>query len=101
MEYDYLLKGKVLSQLSDLAGYGDITDATDANNTQTSGWGLRLSVSYLKENWGITPYLSYWFIQNSDAVPVSITSNGTTTNYMAVEPTNRTNEYGVKVSYGF
>jgi len=101
LEYDFLLKGKVQSQLSDLAGYGGITDATDANNTQTSGWGLRLSVSYLKENWGITPYLSYWFIQNSDAVPVSITSNGTTASYTAVEPTNRTNEYGVKVSYGF
>ncbi len=101
LEYDYLLKGKVLSQLSDVVGYAGYTDATDANNTQTSGWGLRLSVSYLKDNWGVTPYLSYWFIQNSDAVPVSLTKDGNTTQYSAVEPTNRTNEYGVKVSYGF
>ena len=100
LEYDYLLKGRVQSQLSDVIGYTGYTDAPDATNTQTSGWGLRLSVSYLKDNWGVTPYLTYWFIQNSDAVPVSITKDGTTSLYSAVEPTNRTNEYGVKVSYG-
>lgn len=101
LEYDYLLKGRVLSQLSDVVGYAGYTQATDANNTQTSGWGLRLSIAYLKDNWGVTPYLTYWFIQNSDAVPVSLTKDGNTSVYSAVEPTNRTNEYGVKVSYGF
>jgi len=87
LEYSYLLKGKVQSQLSDVVGYAGITDAADANNTQTSGWD-------------ITPYLSYWVIQNLDAVPVSIKTDGATATYTAVEPTNRTNEYGIKVSYG-
>jgi hypothetical protein len=62
---------------------------------------MRLSVAYLKDNWGFTPYLNYWFIQNSDAVPITVTNNGVTNQYLAVEPTNRTNEYGVKVSYDF
>lgn len=56
LEYDYLLKGRVQSQLSDVIGYAGYTDATDAINTQTSGWGLRLSVSYLKDNWGFQLY---------------------------------------------
>ena len=95
------MRGRAQSQLTDVIGSNGITDTQDVNNTQSSGWGLRLSVAYLKDNWGVTPYLNYWVIQNSDAVPITVTQNGVTTQYLAIEPTNRTNEYGVKVSYDF
>jgi hypothetical protein len=101
VEYDYLLSGTVNSNLSDTIGYNSITAYPDASNTQKSGWGFRLSSSYQKSSWALTPYFNYWFIQNSDIVYGKATIAGVTYSGGVLEPTNTTVEYGIKVSYKF
>lgn len=96
IEYDYLIKGIVNTHLSDVSKvYPDIT------NNQTSGWGMRLSTSYQKNNWALTPYFNYWFIQNSDYATFIVKSGNTNTTISGSEPTNRTVEYGFKASFKF
>lgn len=101
IEYDYLIKGVVNSRLSDVAGYGTIKSYTDATNTQTSGWGMRISTSYQKNRWAFTPYFSYWFIQNSNVVSGTKVVGTTTSALRLLEPTNKTHEYGIKASIKF
>jgi hypothetical protein len=93
LEYDYLISGTQISRLSDAGlGYGDIT------NTQSSGYGLKLSLMYEKDNWAIGPYLHQWNIDQSDnalvyqnGVPVGI----------GWEPKNDTVEFGMKARQQF
>ena len=93
IEYDHLLAGRQLSKLSDAGlGYGDVT------NKQSSGFGLRFSTTYAKENWAIGPYANYWNIGRSDTVPVY--QNGALAGYGA-EPKNNTVEFGLKASQQF
>jgi len=101
VEYDYLLSGTVNTNLSDTIGSNGITAYPDASNTQKSGWGFRLSSSYQKSNWALTPYFNYWFIQNSDVMYGKATIAGVTYSGGVYEPTNTTVEYGIKVSYKF
>lgn len=101
VEYDYLIQGKVNSYVSDTIGYNNITYYPDVTNTQTSGFGIRLSTSYQFDNFSITPYLNYWFVQNSDILYGYAIIGGTKYSGGVFEPTNRTNEYGIKVSYKF
>lgn len=93
LEYDYLISGTQVSRLSDAGlGFSDVT------NTQSSGYGLRLSLMYEKDNWAIGPYLHQWNIDQSDnalvyqnGVPVGI----------GWEPKNDTVEFGMKARQQF
>ena len=94
LEYDDLLSGKQISSLSDVgAGYGDVT------NNQSSGYGLKLSVMYQKDNWAIGPFAHYWNIDQSDIVPEI--RYGVPTGYSLVEPENNTVEIGLQASKRF
>jgi hypothetical protein len=101
VEYDYLIKGKVNTHLSDLVGFNSITASSDVVNNQTSGWGVRISTAYQEKNWALTPYLNYWFIQNSDIANTSKIQGGLGSSAGVFEPTNRTVELGLKGSYKF
>jgi hypothetical protein len=93
VEYDYLLLGKQYSKLSDTGfGYSDVT------NNQNSGYGLKLSIKYEKDNWAIGPYANYWNIGKSDNAFVY--QNGTPV-LMGSEPKNNTLEFGLKASQQF
>jgi hypothetical protein len=93
LEYDYLLAGKQISSLSDVGlGYSDVT------NTQSSGYGLKLSVIYEKDKWGFGPYAHYWNIGQSDTV--YLYQNGTV-HGVAWEPKNNTVELGLKAGQQF
>jgi hypothetical protein len=99
LEYDHLLAGRQISRLSD-GGQGD----GDATNTQTRGYGLKLSIMYEKDNLAIGPYMSYWNISQSDVVPSiqngsQVYKNGLPMGW--VEPNNNTLEFGFKVSQHF
>ena len=99
LEYDYLIKGIVNTHLSDINT--NTTVYPDITNNQTSGWGMRLSTSYQQNNWALTPYFNYWFIQNSDYVSATHKVGNTTYRDNWYEPTNRTVEYGIKASFKF
>jgi hypothetical protein len=102
VEYDQLLAGKQISRLSDggaAAGYSDVT------NNQSSGYGLKLSVMYQRNNWAIGPYAHYWNIGESDWVPLyqygipKLDANGRPLG--GVEPQNNTVEFGFKANQQF
>jgi hypothetical protein len=89
VEYDYFIKGKQVSMLTDASlGY------VDAYNTQKRGHGFRLSVMAEKNRWAFGPWWHYWNIDNSDSVSISSTQTG-------FEPKNWTREAGVEVRYRF
>jgi len=93
LEYDHLMSGRQVSRLSDGGtGYSDVT------NNQSSGYGLKLSVMYEKNNWAAGPYLHHWNIGQSDTallyqngIPIGI----------GWEPKNDTIEFGVKTRQQF
>jgi hypothetical protein len=93
LEYDQLLSGTQISTLSDVPGY------SDATNSQSSGYGLKLSIMYQKSIWAVGPYLNYWNIAESDVVPEI--KNGVPTGYGLVEPKNNTIEIGLMASQQF
>jgi hypothetical protein len=62
---------------------------------------LRLSSMYQFDTWSVGPYISYWNIQNSNAVTQTITVNRVNYRLTAYEPANNTIEAGIKVSYSF
>lgn len=93
-EYDQLILGKQFTKLSD-AGLG----YSDVSNNQNSGYGLKLSVKYEKDNWGVGPYANYWNINRSAVVPEI--QNGVPTGFGLVEPKNNTVEFGLKASVKF
>jgi len=101
VEYDYLIKGRVNTHLSDSVGFNSITANPDVTNNQTSGWGIRLSTSYQEKNWALTPYFNYWFIQNSDVTNTTQIQGGLSSSVGKQEPMNKTVEYGMKGSYKF
>ena len=93
LEYDYLLAGTQNTSLSDVgAGYSDVT------NNQSSGYGLKFSVMYLKSKWAIGPYAHYWNIGQSDTA--IIYQNGSPA-FIGVEPQNNTMEFGLRASQQF
>ena len=85
LEFDYLLKGRQKSYLSDtaIAGYGDVV------NKQSTGYGMRGSMYYEKNNWSFGPWFHYWNIRQSDTA-----SGGTFTGF---EPANKTTEFGLRL----
>ncbi|HEX9462033.1 MAG TPA: hypothetical protein VGB82_05485 [Alphaproteobacteria bacterium] len=89
-EYDYFIRGYQDSYLSQA-----IAGLQDVRNTQTSGYGVRGSLT-LQTNFGPTPvefgpFVRYWKIQQSDTQPVifrGVTVAG------GFEPANHTTEIG-------
>lgn len=103
-EYDYLLSGNQFSGLSSLNGTHSGTtyaNVPDSNNSQKSGYGLNLTVTYKEDNWGVGPYFKYWNTQQSQTNSAVIQINGTSYIYSVYEPANTTKEYGVKAIYRF
>jgi hypothetical protein len=93
VEYDHLLLGKQLSNLSDAGtGYANVS------NNQHGGFGLKVSVKYEQKNWAIGPYANYWNIKQSEVIP--LLQNGVAVG-SAWEPKNNTVELGFKGSLGF
>jgi hypothetical protein len=85
-EFDLFLWGQQNSHLSDV-GYVDV------ENEQDSGYGLRVSVRFLKKaektDFIIEPFVRYWDIDESDVV------------LGAMEPANETLEYGIRLIWKF
>ena len=93
LEYDYLLSGRQISRLEDTGlGFSNVT------NNQHSGYGLKLSVLYQRNNWAIGNYVHYWSIGKSDST--ILYRNGTLYG-TAWEPENNTVEFGFKISQKF
>ena len=93
LEYDYLLSGRQISRLADTGlGFSNVT------NNQSTGYGLKLSVMYQKNNWAIGNYLHYWNIGRSDS---TILYRDGTVYGTAWEPKNNTVEFGFKVIQRF
>jgi hypothetical protein len=93
LEFDHLLVGKQISHISD-GGQGD----SDSTNTQNSGYGLKMSVLYEKNNLSVGPYLHYWNIQKSD---VALSFQNNVLVGIGWEPKNNTVEFGLKLSRHF
>jgi hypothetical protein len=93
LEYDHLLAGKQVSQLSDAGlGYGDL------NNTQNKGYGLKLSILYKKDEWAVGPFVHYWNIGKSDTAILFRYGTPVGTGW---EPANNTLEFGLKAGLQF
>jgi hypothetical protein len=91
VEYDYFLRGKQVSKLSDTGlGY------SDATNSQDSGYGARISFSVENGRFAVGPWLQYWKIDDSDLVVI----RSVPLTY-GLEPHNWTREIGVEVRYRF
>ena len=89
VEYDWFLAGRQRSQLSD-TGLG----LPDVTNDQDNGYGYRAYLMVEYRRWAFGPWLQYWKIKESNAVPIG-------GGYAVVEPENWTREYGVEVRYRF
>ena len=88
-EYDLFIRGKQISMLSDIGpGVPDFT------NDQKRGMGYRLALMAEKGQFVIGPWLHYWNIKDSEAVPIG-------SGFFLVEPENWTREIGVEVRYRF
>ena len=81
IEYDYFISGKQKSYMSDTQLY-----SYDFENSQSTGYGIRGSLSFKKNGWIIMPFAEYWSINNSN-----ILSEGW------YEPKNNTKEFGLKI----
>ena len=84
-EYDFFVSGNQKSYLSDtqIDGYSDI------KNKQTSGFGLRGSLSFTQFGMQFVPFVEYWGIGKSEVV------------LGGYEPKNSTKEIGLKVFKSF
>jgi hypothetical protein len=96
-EADMFIRGLQHSYLSQCdVGYGDIT------NKQTQGYGLRGAIRLIKKSRRvdieIEPFVRYWHIEDSEAVPV--TWKGTIIGY-GYEPENNSTEIGAKIAIKF
>ena len=86
-QYNFLLEGTQFSQLSQIPGYGDLT------NKQNEGYGMELSYTNPAGKWEI--YTKYWNIDDSDLN----TSTGTKWIITGMEPMNETYEFGIKTTF--
>jgi len=93
-EYDYFIRGKVKSYLSDI----DPTLYEDIKNTQDNGYGIRAGVSIVRnfKSFELSggPYVKYWKIDKSD---ISYDSWGREW----VEPKNHSTETGAMLRISF
>ena len=87
LQYNFLIEGTQFSQLSQIPGYGDMT------NAQNEGYGLDLS--YVFPGGGMEIFGKYWNIEDS----TTNTSKGTKWIVSGMEPLNETFELGIKYSF--
>jgi hypothetical protein len=87
LQYNFLLEGTQFSQLSQIPGYGDMT------NTQNEGYGLEIAYTDPGGEWEV--FTKYWNIDDSTLN----TSTGTKWIVSGMEPMNETLEIGVKVAF--
>ena len=112
VEYDHLVRGWNTTRDS-LFGAGTVPatsttpaftigDFTDFSFTQRKGWAVRASANYqLTRSWSIEPYFTRWRVMDSNVTTGSVAYavNGITARQTlsAYEPSNFTNEFGLKV----
>ena len=90
LEYDYVVRGKQTSKLSDAnAGFPDIS------NNQKSGYGFRGNLMWETNKWAAGPFFNYWNIQQSD----TSCATSSTLGLCGYEPTNNTLEAGLQFRY--
>jgi len=95
-EYDYLISGNQYNGMSAAINGGGISDATNINNKQNSGYGLNASLMYRRpDGWSFGPYWKYWNIDASESASYSATVQAVT------ERANTTEEFGFKALYQF
>ena len=87
LQYNFLLEGTQFSQLSQIPGYGDLT------NVQNEGYGMEFSYTNPSGKWEI--FTKYWNIDDSDLN----TSTGTKWIVTGMEPMNETFEIGIKTTF--
>jgi len=85
-EYDYFLRGKQVSRLSDtqFPGYADVT------NDQHGGFGFRWDVMYTMADLAFGPFFSVWNIEDSVVIQ-----------NIGYEPKNATTEFGLSMRLRF
>jgi hypothetical protein len=89
LEYDFLIKGQQKTYLADTG----IVGLNDVVNEQPTGYGLRGSMHYEKDNWSFGPWFQYWNIDQSDTASAGIASG--------FEPENETTEIGLRLGFRF
>jgi len=87
LQYNFLIEGTQFSELSQIPGYGDMT------NAQNEGYGLDLS--YIFPGGGVEIFGKYWNIEDS----TTNTSKGTRWIVTGMEPQNETFELGIKYAF--
>ena len=87
LQYNILMEGTQFSQLSQIPGYGDLT------NAQNEGYGLDLS--YVLPGGSTELFGKYWNIEDS----TTNTSAGTKWIVSGMEPLNETFEIGIKFAF--
>jgi len=87
LQYNFLLEGTQFSELSQIPGYGDIT------NVQNEGYGMEFSYTDPSGKWEI--FTKYWNIDDS----ALNTSTGTKWIITGMEPMNETFEFGIKTTF--
>ena len=109
-EYDYLLDGTQMSELSDIRGGG--VAFTDVTNKQYSGYGLYLAAGLRRvcqSTWkrgegDIVAFVRIWSIGDSEMTFTRATERrpgGQQADLLIVEPRNRTIEIGLRMSFHF
>ncbi len=116
LEYDRLIHGWQKTRNSELGG-GElpatttapgfsIDGFTDISFAQASGWALRVSATYQATTaWSVEPYYLHWSVGASPVnhETATFTVNNVTAQEQigAYEPSNVTNEFGVKLGFHF
>ena len=89
LQYNFLMEGSQFSELSQIPGYGDLT------NEQNDGFGLELSYTFLdpgSDDAGWEIFTKYWNIEDS----TTNSSTGSKWIVTGMEPLNETIEVGFK-----
>lgn len=93
LEYDHLLEGTQRSYLSDVPGY-----ASDLENRQNKGHGLRLNLAYETLRWSAGVFYHSWDIADSEKATFRLSGGQVFSGY---EPHNITTEIGLQLKYRF
>ena len=95
-EYDIFWRGWQRSRLGDV-----YYSAPSADNLQRDGWGARGSVKvvrvFKKMNYYVEPFFRYWNIKDSKPITLEIGEYTVT----AIEPANKTTEWGARIGVAF
>jgi hypothetical protein len=87
-EFDWLLYGWQVSQFGDFD-----PGASDIDNSQHIGYGLRGSLMYEHPSWSVGPFFEYWNLGESTTNCDNVACGD--------EPNNQTIEFGIQGKYRF